>query len=154
MHDSSLPVNNIVSMTVVDTRDDLLEEAPGLLLLQLPILDNVVKELPTCHILHHHEDVRRGADHLDEANVMRMLSMSETVFYTWTRTTGIDPAPNSLVKKIQLGFFCGQRAGTISLYINTSRYSMVRLNFMERHNRFRENFLSEQIKLEANQKII
>ena len=105
MHDSSLPVNNIVSMTVVDTRDDLLEEAPGLLLLQLPILDNVVKELPTCHILHHHEDVRRGADHLDEANVMRMLSMSETVFYTWTRTTGIDPAPQQFGEKNSTGIF-------------------------------------------------
>jgi hypothetical protein len=32
------PVDDVVSMAVVDAGDDLLEEAPGLLLLQLPVL--------------------------------------------------------------------------------------------------------------------
>ena len=45
MHDSSLPVNNIVSMTVVDTRDDLLEEVPRLILQLAPLLNDVVKQL-------------------------------------------------------------------------------------------------------------
>ena len=42
-----VPVDDIVAVTVVNTRDDLLEEPPGVLLLQLPVLHNVVKQFPT-----------------------------------------------------------------------------------------------------------
>ncbi len=55
---------DVVSMAVVDAGDDLLEEAPGLLLLQLPVLHDVVEELAARHVLHHHEYVCRSADHL------------------------------------------------------------------------------------------
>ena len=51
-------------MAIIHTTDDLLEESPSIFLPEFAMLDNVVKQLSTTHILHHHEDVSGGADHL------------------------------------------------------------------------------------------
>ena len=40
-------MDHIVPVTVVDAGDNLLEEPPGVLLLQLAVLHNVVKQLST-----------------------------------------------------------------------------------------------------------
>ena len=42
-----LPVHHVMPMTIVNARDDLLEESPRLVLLQLPVLNNVLKKLST-----------------------------------------------------------------------------------------------------------
>ena len=42
-----VPVDDIVSVTVVNTGDDLLEEPPSVLLLQLTMFHNVVKQFST-----------------------------------------------------------------------------------------------------------
>ena len=51
-------------VTIVHSADYLLEESSCIFFLQLSVFYNVVKQLPTRYILHHHEDVSGGADHL------------------------------------------------------------------------------------------
>ena len=63
-------VDYIVSVAVIHAADNLLEKPPGVLLLKFPMLDDVVEQLAPGYILHHHEDVRWGADYLVQLDDM------------------------------------------------------------------------------------
>ena len=54
-------------MTIVNARDDLLEESPRLARLQSSVLDNIIEEFASRHILHYHEYVRWRANALMSA---------------------------------------------------------------------------------------
>mmetsp|Transcript_27383 Transcript_27383/g.71829 ORF Transcript_27383/g.71829 Transcript_27383/m.71829 type:complete len:222 (+) Transcript_27383:771-1436(+) len=54
-----IPVHHHVAVAVVNSRDDLLEKLPGVLFLELAVLQDIVKKLATRDILHHEENVRR-----------------------------------------------------------------------------------------------
>ena len=67
-----VPVHHVVAVAVVHAADDLLEEPPGVLLLQLAVLHDVVEQLPAGDVLHHHEYVGGGADHLVQLDDVRV----------------------------------------------------------------------------------
>lgn len=71
------PLSRVLTVTVLDASDDLLEEVPCFCLGQPPLLDNVVKELASRDVLEHHENVRRRVDDLIETDNMRMREAFE-----------------------------------------------------------------------------
>lgn len=66
-----IAVHDHVPMAVVDTGDDLLEEATRVVLLQFAMLHDVVEQLPATHVLHDHEDVSWGGYYLEEGRRFR-----------------------------------------------------------------------------------
>mmetsp|Transcript_78230 Transcript_78230/g.187576 ORF Transcript_78230/g.187576 Transcript_78230/m.187576 type:complete len:200 (-) Transcript_78230:157-756(-) len=68
-----ISVRNHALVAVLHTGKDLLKESSGFVLLELQLMDDVVKKLAPGHILHDHEDVARGVKQLVQADDMRML---------------------------------------------------------------------------------
>uniref|UniRef100_A0A6B0VAV0 Uncharacterized protein n=1 Tax=Ixodes ricinus TaxID=34613 RepID=A0A6B0VAV0_IXORI len=77
-----VPVDHHVPVTVRHSGDYLLEEPPGIRLLQLPMLDDVIKEFTTAHILHDHENVGGCADDLVQFDDMRVPEELEVLYFT------------------------------------------------------------------------
>ena len=67
-----IPVNDVVTVAIFHAGDDLLEEPPGVVLLQLAVLNDVVEEFSAGDVFHHHEDVGGRGDDLIELNDVRM----------------------------------------------------------------------------------
>lgn len=65
-------MNDHVSVTVIDSRNNLLEELSGFRLVQFPLLDDVVEQLSARHKLHDHENVGRSGNNLVELDDVRM----------------------------------------------------------------------------------
>ena len=85
-----LPVNDIVSMTIVNAGDDLLKEASRVRLFQFAVLDNVIEEFAAGHILHDHENVGRRADHLVKFDDVRMSKQLQVLNLTPNLTDYIE----------------------------------------------------------------
>ena len=65
-------------MTVINTTDNLLKESSCVFFSKFAMLNNVVKQLSTRHIFHHHEDVSGCADdliQLDNVGVPKQLQI-------------------------------------------------------------------------------
>lgn len=57
-----VPVHNAQFMNVLDPTDDLLEHFAGFILAHLLLLDDVVEEFASLHVLHHEEQVLGSLD--------------------------------------------------------------------------------------------
>lgn len=69
-------MNDHVTMTIIDTRNDLLEELARFRFVKLSLFHNVVEKLATRHKLHHHEDIGGGRYdliQLDDVRVTKQL---------------------------------------------------------------------------------
>lgn len=76
-----IPVYYHMSMTIINTRNNLLKEPPGFMLLKFTIIDNVFKQFSTWHILHDHEDVSGCTDDLVEFNNVRMSKQFQILYF-------------------------------------------------------------------------
>ena len=69
-----------VAVAVSNAGYDLLEELAGLILIEPSVLDNVVEELATRHVLHDHEDVTRRVYHLVQLYDVRVSEELEILY--------------------------------------------------------------------------
>ena len=75
-------MNHIVSVAIIHSTDNLLEESPSILLLQFAVLDDVVKQFPARDVLHYHEDVRGGADDLVQLDDVGMTEQLQVLDFS------------------------------------------------------------------------
>lgn len=66
-----IPVYNHMTMTIVDSRDDLLEKSASLALFEFAVFHDVVEELSSGNVLHNHEDIGRRRNNLIARNEER-----------------------------------------------------------------------------------
>lgn len=77
-----IPMDNLVSMTILDRTDDLLEEPPGLMFLH-PALVHYILEQLLPGIFYHHDNVRTRGDNLVEFDDVRMSQDFEVLDLTF-----------------------------------------------------------------------
>ena len=77
-------MDDLVSMTIFDRTDDLLEEPPCLILLHLPLVHDIVKQLSPS-VFDDHNDIRWSGYHfvkLDDMGVTKDFKVLDLPFHS------------------------------------------------------------------------
>lgn len=94
-----IPMNNLVSMTILNGTDDLLEKPPGLTLLHPSLVHYILEQLLP-RIFYHHDDIRgRGDDfvELDDVRMSQDFEVLDLTFYAGGHVHVLDlPAVDDL----------------------------------------------------------
>lgn len=75
-----ISMHNHMTMTIVDARYNLLEETAGFVFQQFTMLDDIIEQLPSAHILHNHEDISRSRYHLIQFDDVRMPEQFQVLY--------------------------------------------------------------------------